>query len=98
MYRVPLSSKNCSGEFLVRFLPHGGSCIVHTLNCTSFHMRLLVRYEFIGQCVWVSVNFTGQCRLFLDNQNIRKRNHTDSISLVNWVEGLKTIEVAEEIL
>jgi hypothetical protein len=37
------------------------------------------------------VDFGGQSHLFPDDQNIQKGNCTDSISIVNWMEGLKLL-------
>jgi hypothetical protein len=45
------------------------------LNYTSFHMCGMVRFE-IGISASVggfSVNFSGQCHPFPDNQNVQKR-------------------------
>jgi hypothetical protein len=60
------------------FLAYGGSSIVKILNQTSFHMWQMVRVEFeiLASVGGFPVDFGGQCRLFPDDQNIKKGNHT----------------------
>jgi hypothetical protein len=38
-----------------------------------------------------AINVVDQRRLIPDYQNIRKRNRTDSSSIVNWIEVLKLL-------
>jgi hypothetical protein len=63
---------------ILSFLAYGGSSIVKTLNQTSFHMRLMVRVE-VGISTSVGgfpIDFSGQCHLFPDDQNIRNGSLT----------------------
>jgi hypothetical protein len=81
-------------EKTLSFLADGGSSIVQTLKQTSSHTRRMVGVEVeISVSVGGSpADFVGQCRLFPDDQNIQKRNHSDSVSIVNWMEeGLELL-------
>jgi hypothetical protein len=63
---------------ILSFLVYGGSSIVKTLNQTSLRMRWMVRFEveILVSVGWCYVDFCGHSRLFPDDQNIQKRNHT----------------------
>jgi hypothetical protein len=81
-------------EKILSFLAYGGSSIVKTLNQTSFRIQQMVRFEVeIPVSVGAfAVHFGGQCHLFPDDQNTQKWiDLSDSISIVNWMEGLKLL-------
>jgi hypothetical protein len=64
-------------------------------------MRQMVRFEVeISTSVGgLSVNFSGQCRPFPDDQYIQKRNCTVWLYFHSELDGRpQTIEVVEEIL
>jgi hypothetical protein len=60
---------------ILLFLACGGSCIVKTLNLTSFHMLQMVRVKISASVGRFPVDFGGQC-LFPDDQNIKKGSCT----------------------
>jgi hypothetical protein len=83
---------------ILSFLTCGGSCIVKTLNQPLFTcggwLYLKLRCRSMGE---FPVDFGGQCRLFPDDQNIKKAIAlSDSIAIVNWKEGLKLLRRLEE--
>jgi hypothetical protein len=61
---------------ILSFLARGGSSNVKTLNQTSLHMQPMVRVEVEvpASVGGFPVDFGGQCRLFPDDQNIKKDN------------------------
>jgi hypothetical protein len=80
---------------ILPFLAYGGSSTEKTLNQTSFHMRQMVRVEVeISASVGgFPVGIGGQCHPFPDDQNIKKAIAlSDSVFMVNWMEGLKLLK------
>jgi hypothetical protein len=63
---------------ILPFLAIDGSSIVKTLNQTPIHMRPMVKVEaeISASVGGFPVDFGGQCRLFPDDVNIKKDNHT----------------------
>jgi hypothetical protein len=64
-------------------------------------MQRIVRFEVetSASVGGLSVDFGVQCHFFLLTRTSKKGiTLSDSISIVNWTEGLKTVEVAKEIL
>jgi hypothetical protein len=59
---------------ILPFLAYSGRSIVKTLNQTSFHMRRMVgaEDEMSASVGGSPVNFGGECRLFPDDQSIKK--------------------------
>jgi hypothetical protein len=51
----------------------------------------ITEVEIMASVGGFSVDFGGQCCLLPDDQNIQERNHTNSISMVNWMAGLKLL-------
>jgi hypothetical protein len=76
---------------ILLFLACGGSSIVKTLDQTPFHMRWMVRVE-----VDVSASAGGFSVDFGDPFLMTRTSRTaialsDSISMVNWMDGLKLL-------
>jgi hypothetical protein len=64
-------------------------------------MQPIVKFEveILASVGGLSGHFGGHSHPFPDDQHIQKRNHIPCVSFqMNWMKGLKTIEVAEEIL
>jgi hypothetical protein len=81
---------------ILSLLAYGGSSIVETLNQTSFHVRQMVKseVEISASVGGFPVDFGGQCHLLPVDQNIRKGiTLSDSISIMNCMEGLKLLRL-----
>jgi hypothetical protein len=79
---------------ILSVLANGVGSVVETLDEPSFHMRWVFGFEVeVAACMsGLPVDLGGHCLPILDNQYIQKGNApSDSISIVNWMEGLRLL-------